>query len=198
MANATWKNFERTVAFDVGEWWDNNKRHFRRLYLKAGWPWADGKGPDVVRVIDPSIKEPAPDAIDHSFFMWIECKKRKAFSFHDLMCQKPGEHASTEWFAETLRRAREAKKYPMVFVRYPNSPRIMIMIEEKFLLAISDLKRGRKGFRYMRVSVKAYERKKPTPVAVCLAKEFFKKITPEDMAKVYYDDRKKRENKKAS
>lgn len=192
MANKAWKQFERAVAFLMGEWWDKNKRHFRRLYLKAGWPWADGKGPDVVRIIDPKIQEPTPDGIDHSFFMWIECKKRKAFSFNDLITQTPGESAATEWFAETLRRAREAKKYPMVFVRYPGSHKIMIMLEEKFLRKISDLKLGRKGFRYMRLSVKAYERKKPTPVALCFAKEFFAHIKPDDLVKVYYEDKNKR------
>ncbi len=187
----SWKAFERTCAKNTAEWWDGNPKHFRRLYLKAGWPWADGKGPDIVRILDPNVKEPTPDMIDHSFFLWLECKKRKAFNFYDLMSQEPSESSATEWFSETYRRAKEAKKHPMVFVRYPGSSRVLIMLENKLLKGISDLKKGKKGLRYIRTTAKPYERKKPILVGIVAAKEFFRIVTPDDMAKAYYAIRKK-------
>jgi hypothetical protein len=131
-----WKAFERKMAKALGTWWEGNPKHFRRLPLKNGWPWGDGKGSDIVRILNPDIITPSSDQIDYSFPFFCECKKRKSMNLTELIGKAPknpkGSHL-IGWYIATAERAAAGNKWPMLFAKFPRSHKTFLVVPTKIL-----------------------------------------------------------------
>jgi len=169
-----WKAQERKIAAALGKWWDNNPKHFRRLPLKAGAYWDDGRGPDIVRLKDPFAKVPSDDIIDYTFPLFCEVKKRKILNLNELVGQPPKNPKGnnlTGWFNIVAERATRNNKWPMLFAKFPRSHKTFLILPKKILKL--------KVFKNVRgiIAKMPGAPSKMRRVFVCEASEFFANVT---------------------